>query len=75
MESDFEGEKTICSLCGAPVFRRRMASGTVYLVSILEEVLASYFDTHEEVDNFLKDRIQRAERIIVDLRKALADKT
>lgn len=66
-------DKIICSHCGSPSYRRRLESGETYLVSILDEILKSYFVGRTDVEDLLQDRLCRAERIIVDLRKALGE--
>lgn len=55
-----------CPACGGPVVIQGAITGTRYYVPVAEEMLQTMM---ENADTFLHERLQRAERIIVELRK------
>ncbi len=68
---DFDGQKVCCPQCGSPAIRKTTLGGTTYFVSVIESVLDSYFDTKDGIDDFIRDRLLRAERIISSLRREI----
>lgn len=59
-----------CELCGGPVVVQGSITGTRYYVSVAEESIQRVMN-QIQADNFLRDRLRRAEVIIDNLRKEL----
>ncbi len=72
-EEDFEvGTKSragICPQCGGPVVHTETMSGTKYLVSVTDTAIQAYFKNASDIDWFVHDRLHRAEKIIIALRR------
>lgn len=60
-----------CELCGGPVVVQGSLTGTRYYVPVAEEALQKMMDG-EQTDNFIRDRLRRAEKIIDRLREELS---
>lgn len=59
---------TPCELCGGPVILKATPTGTRFRIPVADTVLNQMMD-HPEVDQFIRERLQRAERIIIELRE------
>lgn len=68
------GKRGACPQCGSPVVRFRNMNGSRYCIGVTETMLMEYFQSRKDIDDFVADRLQRAERIIVQLRRELNDK-
>jgi len=72
--NDFsEGKKEACEHCGAPTVRFMAFDGTHYCVAVSNKAIFDYLGNKNDIDDFILDRLMRAERIIVDLRKQIKD--
>lgn len=65
-------EETIspCQMCGGPVVVKGSLSGSRYYVPVADTELEKMMDKFG-MDWFIRERLQRAERIIVELRDEL----
>lgn len=59
---------TCCPACGGPVAPHETIGGTRYLIAVSDHLLQEIM-TRQAVDQFVRDRLQRAEKIIVSLRE------
>ena len=62
-----------CELCGSAVILESGIAGTRYYTPVDSVWLEGLMTTHSS-DNFILDRLRRAEKIIVDLRRQLIEK-
>ena len=59
-----------CEICGGPVIIEGNDEGTNWYTPILEKDLNRFMDTRG-TDEFIRDRLFRAEKIIINLRQQL----
>lgn len=59
-----------CPLCGHPTSCQKVLGGSVIYLSVADEYLKECLN-ESAVEFIIRDRLQRAERIIVDLRNRL----
>ncbi len=61
-------ESSACETCGSMVIKRRTIDGARYYIPIADDKLFKVLAQRPDVDLFILDRLQRAERIIMGLR-------
>lgn len=61
-----------CELCGSLVIRHHSSHGPSYYIPVSEEAIMALLSKRDDIDMFILDRLQRAERIIEKLRKDLS---
>lgn len=73
MEQDPKNVET-CSQCGNIVTTHKTIGGTLFFIPVSNEYLDSILRVRSvDVDLILHDRLRRAERIIVELRKEVTE--
>ena len=60
-----------CELCGSAVTVETSEEGTRFYIPVANEFLEQLLDSH--VDQFIRDRLRRCERIVVDLRNQISE--
>lgn len=71
MENGFPNEEIkSCPLCASPVSFHKALDDKIIYIPLAKEYL-EYCLNYEAVDYIIRDRLRRAEKIIVDLRNRL----
>lgn len=62
------GKKSTCPTCGAAIVRFETKEGSVIRFPVSDKRMYDYFASRDDINDFIFDRLLRAERIISRLR-------